>query len=423
MKAVIQKGRNEPAAIRIPSSKSMTHRALIAAALAEGDSRIFHPSVNLDTDATIRCLEQLGASVKMHDDLFEVYGCGLRFPSSGTLLDCGESGSTLRFLIPLFALSGNEYFFTGGGKLMERPLTVYRDLFHEAGLLFEQNGAVLRIRGPLKGGTYRIPGDISSQFISGLLFALPPAEEDSVLHIIPPYESRGYVRLTEETLAQAGISVRDEGNTIYIPGNSRYHSSDWFVTGADSQAAVFLALGCMAGQTVEVQGMRHDSLQPDHQIISILRRMGAAIEETEGGYRVLPEELHGCEIDLADCPDLGPVLFALAQRAEGETVFRNAGRLRFKESDRIAAMQEELEKLGGNLHADGGTVIVRGGSRLHGALLSGHYDHRIVMALSALASGLDETVTIIGAEAVNKSYPEFFSDLSTIGPQVHMITE
>lgn len=418
MKARIKKGTQDSFSVMIPPSKSLSHRALIISALASGESRVIHPADNQDMTATIRCLRQLGAVIREEDDQCIVRGTGGNDTYDGSVIDCSESGSTLRFLIPVFAMTGKQCFFTGHGRLMERPLSVYENIFRQQSLPFEQKDGILRIQGPLSPGEYDIRGDVSSQFITGLLLTLPLLGSDSVIRIREPYESRSYVTLTEDILSDAGIRFIDEGLTIRIPGGQKYSSTVYTVDGDDSQAAFFLCLACMTHQTADILSVRHGSLQPDRRIIEILKDMGAEIREIRNGYRIIPHELQGRTVDLADCPDLGPVLFALAAAAEGTSVFTNAGRLRFKESDRIAAMEEELKKLGCDISSDETTVTVHGGKPLHSAVLDSHGDHRVVMALSVLAASMNETVEIAGCEAADKSYPGFLDDLRSTGAEV-----
>ena len=418
MKARIRKGTADGFTVRIPPSKSLSHRALIVSALAEGRSEIIHPADNEDMKATIRCLRQFGAVIREEPDRCIVEGTGMRHRYDGSLIDCSESGSTLRFLIPVFAMTGKPCRFTGHGRLMDRPLDVYQDLFEQQSLPFEIKDRILHLQGPLSPGEFTVRGDISSQFITGLLLTLPLLSNDSVIHITEPYESRSYAALTEDVLQDAGIVFRDLGLTIEIPGGQKYRSRTYTVDGDDSQAAFFLCLACLTHQQADVLALRHDSHQPDHKIIDILRTMGAEIIEIDGGYRIIPHELHGCRIDLSDCPDLGPVLFALAASAEGTSVFVNAGRLRYKESDRISAMEAELRKLDCDISSDETTVTVHGGKPLHGTELDGHGDHRVVMSLSVLAASMQEPVSITGCEAADKSYPGFLEDLRSAGAEV-----
>ena len=419
MKAVIGT-RRQGEAVRIPSSKSLSHRALIAAALGNGTSRIHNLVFNQDTEATMRALSGLGVSFHQTEDgALEVTGAPRPFHCFEPVIDCGESGSTLRFLIPLFSQCDNEVLFTGQGRLMERPQTVYEELFRKEHLLFETDGRFLKLRGPLSRRCYTVRGDISSQFITGLLFLLGLREEDTEITILEPYESRSYVGLTEDVLEQAGIVLQDANNRIRISGASSYQPFELDIDGDDSQAAFFAELALVTDESLTVCGMRHDSRQGDHAIVSLFEQAGGRSIPVDGGYRFEPAGRRGIRADLSDCPDLGPALFAMAGAIDDESVFTGCGRLRIKESDRIAAMQEELEKLGVCVRVQGDTVRIQGTADMQGGVtLNGHNDHRIVMALAALGPACKNPVAILEAEAVRKSYPDFFSDLAKAGVEV-----
>ncbi len=422
MKVRIIPGPLKGSSVRIPSSKSLSHRALITAALANGTSYIEDLVENKDTEATMRCLEKLGAGFEKKGNETIVHGIRSLSDYDGSLLDCGESGSTLRFLIPLFSLTQKEAVFTGGGKLMERPQSVYRSLFAEQELVFEQEKQYLKVQGALKPGEYVIDGSVSSQFISGLLFALPLLERDSLIRITPPYESRSYVGLTEDALEKAGVGTEDRNLEIFVRGSQTYRPVKTKIEGDDSQAAFFACLSMIAQKQISVKGMAHNSRQGDHQIISVIRNAGGECRETEDGYLFVPHPLKAVSVDLADCPDLGPVLFALASQCEGTSIFTNTQRLRIKESDRIACMEEELRKLGCSMTSDETTVTVCGKTGIRGGVtLNSHNDHRIVMALSVLSLIADSPVIIEQSEAVSKSYPAFFEDLSSLGAKVEII--
>lgn len=419
MKKIIVPGKIMPAQISIPSSKSLSHRALITAALADGVSVIHSLAENNDTRATLSIMEKAGASFTKEGNDLIVHGMH-QMSYDGSVLDCGESGSTLRFLIPLFSLSAEEAVFTGHGKLMERPQNVYEEIYAKQGLLFQKINEELHVKGPLQSGTYALQGNVSSQFISGFMFALPLLAGDSVIEVKPPYESASYVGLTMDALKRSEIQVEQEGLSYRIKGQQVYQPIDCTVEGDDSQMAFFAMEALIHHVPLDVLNIRHDSRQGDHVIVGLVKRMGGQAEEIENGYRFDGAILHACVIDLADCPDLGPALFALASQCEGETTFINAGRLRVKESDRIACMEEEMRKLGCVISSKDSTVTVQGKTAVHGgAVLNGHNDHRIVMALSVLASIADQPVTIEGSEAVNKSYPDFFLDLQKTGVNVH----
>lgn len=404
----------EGAFISLPSSKSLSHRALITAALATGVSKIDGVAISKDIEATMRAMSALGASFTVNGNTITVKGAGSLLKSDG-VVDCGESGSTLRFLIPLFALLEKETVFTGHGKLMERPQSVYEELFEKQSLQFEKDGSFLKLKGPLHGGYFSLPGDVSSQFFSGLLFALPLCKEDSVIEILAPFESSSYVNLTIEALRKAGVQATLKDNILHIPGNQTYHSFETTVEGDDSQMAFYAEMALIHQAEVEVGNVSHDSMQGDHIIIDFACQSGAKVIETEKGYLFAGGHGKAITADLSNCPDLGPALFALATQLEGTSIFTGCGRLRIKESDRIACMEEELRKLGCDISSKGDQVTVKGKTELNrNVILHGHNDHRIVMALAVLASISDGCI-IEDGQAVSKSYPHFFDDFRACG--------
>ena len=432
--------------IAAPPSKSMAHRAVLCAALAVGRSHITHLEFSKDISATLSAAAQLCAAVDTGADDAAVQGLGHFLPLTAPV-DCCESGSTLRFLIPIASLTDQPVTFTGRGRLMERPQSVYETLYREQNLRFEQSPAGLTVEGALTPGDYRLGGgrggpargafrglaenvtpgayrlaaNVSSQFISGLLFALPLLPGDSQLHLIPPVESRSYIDMTRAVQAAFGVHSRwlDE-TTLLLPGGQQYHPCDYNVEGDYSQAAFPAVLGAVCGG-VTITGLAPDTLQGDAAILDILRRCGAVFTRTGDRVTFAKAPLHGVDIDLADCPDLGPVLMVLGLLCEGTTVIRNAQRLRLKESDRIAAMEAELRACGGVLESDGGTITVHGcAERLHApaAPLHGHNDHRVVMSLAVLALSTGIPLTVDDAEAIQKSWPGFFADAAPLGVEV-----
>lgn len=406
--------------VQAPPSKSMAHRALICAGLARGESRIEGVLPSEDMEATLRGLAALGATVRHVGTTAHIEGGG-QFPLAPEPVDCGESGSTLRFLLPLFALSGAPARLVGRGRLPRRPLGPYADIFRAQGLSFCQDEAGVSLCGPLRPGLFQLPGDVSSQFLSGLLFALPLLSGDSEIRIRPPFESRSYVALTLDALSSFGVCAAFvDDHTLRVAGGQSYTPHPAYqVEGDYSQAAFFMLAGAVLGG-VSVGGLRTDSRQGDRAMEDILARCGVAANRAAGVYTPWANGLRATEIDLSDCPDLGPALMALGLFCQGETVIRNAGRLRLKESDRIAAMEAELSKLGGRLHSDRDTVYIQGGPLHAGPALASHGDHRIAMALAmaVLCAGLHAEIE--GAEAVNKSYPGFFQDLVAIGGRVEL---
>ena len=403
MKAVIRPG-TARGSVAVPPSKSMAHRLLICAALAEGESVVRGVDPSEDILATLDCVEALGAGVSREGSVVRIRGCDPRKAASA-VLRCRESGSTLRFMIPLCLLSGCPMSLEGSPTLLGRPLSVYETVCRERGLRFERCEDALCVEGVLTPGDYVLPGNVSSQFVTGLLFALPLLPAGSVLRLIPPVESRSYLNLTLSALRTAGISPETpDENTFRIPGNSVYRPVDTVVEGDYSNAAFFMALNCLGG-SVHLTGLNPQSLQGDRVC-----------------ERFLPLLRDGSPVlDLSDCPDLAPVLFAVAALCHG-AVFTGTRRLRFKESDRGAAMAEELAKFGVSLRLEENSVTVTPGElRVPDAPLSSHNDHRIAMALSLLCSCTGGEIRC--AEAVCKSFPDYWLRLQALGIPLSLESE
>ena len=400
MRVTIEKGRAD-GSVFAPASKSMAHRLLICAGLSEGESVIHGVSECEDVLATIDCLRSFGVECIRDGETVTVIG-GKDFVKRAPLsaLCCRESGSTLRFLLPVALLSGGDTTLCGAPGLMQRPMSVYEDICAERGLKYEKNDGCITVRGPLTAGTYNVVGNISSQFISGLIFALTLANGDSVISITQPIESRSYINLTISALKEFGVEVTwSDERTLVIKGNQKYCAHETTVEGDYSNAAFLDALNLLDGN-VDVLGLKEDSIQGDKVYKSLYRML------TKGTPT----------IHIGDCPDLGPVLFALAAIQNG-AVFSGTRRLKIKESDRSAAMAEELKKFGTSVMVHDDSVVVYPAD-FHAPTepLVGHNDHRIVMALSILL-----TVTggcIDGAEAVKKSFPDFFLRMSELGIKV-----
>lgn len=395
----------------IPPSKSIAHRAIICACLADGESVISNIDYSDDMYATISAMESVGAKITKHKDFLTIKGINNQIKLVEPIIDCIESGSTLRFLIPLFSLSNELTTFIGHNRLLYRPQTIYQKLFDERSLYFSHTTDRIEVNGAINAGEYQLDGDVSSQFITGLLFTLPLLKEDSIIKINPPFESKSYVDLTLQTLADFGVHLEfSDDLTLSIKGNQRFKACDYRVEGDFSQFAFFAALGAINGD-IKCLGMRHDSLQGDKEILDILKRMGTKIEAIENGYHVQKSPLVSTQIDLSNCPDLGPILCVLASYASGETHIFNAGRLRLKESDRIASMEEELRKFSVQISSTEDELTIIGQNHLTcQSELFAHKDHRIAMSLSIASIGSKTSTILNGAESVNKSYPGFFSD-------------
>lgn len=408
--------------VTIPPSKSMSHRAIICASLAKGQSVINNVAYSDDIKITIEGMRQLGAKIEIKEDSVIIQGIQDFMQLKDSTIFCKESGSTLRFFIPIFSLCNQEIHFTGQNRLLKRPQAIYEQIFHEKGLFFEQSEDAITIKEALPSGTYTLKGDVSSQFISGLLFTLPLLKEDSYIHILPPFESRSYVNLTLQMLERFGIhaSFKDD-NTLYIPGNQNYHPCDYRIEGDYSQFAFFAVLSAIHGD-VSIDGVDPTSLQGDKAILDILSACNVAYTYQQNAYHVKKSDIQGCSIDLADCPDLGPILTILGMYAKSPMRIYNAARLRYKESDRIAAMEEELHKFNVSIHSNENEIFIDGKGNYSCELeLFGHKDHRIVMALAVASAACSSTsCTIDGAEAIQKSYPNFFDDLKQIGIEVQL---
>ncbi len=404
--------------IAAPPSKSMSHRAVLCAALCRGNSQITGLGQSRDLEATLGAVQQLCASVSPHKGGINIFGHG-GFRTITRPVNCGESGSTLRFLIPLFSLTQQKIDFVGGGRLFARPQTIYANLFHSQGLSFTQDENGLSICGALHAGAYTIPGNISSQFISGLLFMMPLLEQESTLTITGDFESASYVALTLSTLKDFGITIhRPSFNQFVIPGKQQYIPCPYTVEGDYSQAAFLAVLGALVGD-ITITNLRPDSKQGDAAILDILERCGASFTREGDAVTFAKSKLVATNIDLADCPDLGPVLMVLAACCDGITTITNAGRLRIKESDRILAMETELQKFGVNITSTDDTVTVVGGTlQTPAEPLAAHNDHRVVMSLAVLALARDIAVDLADAQAVAKSWPEFFLELAALGADV-----
>lgn len=383
-----------------PSSKSAAHRLIISASLSEDKSVISGITKSEDVLATADCLRALGAVIEEDGGTFTVQGCDMTKNAPNGILFCRESGSTLRFLIPIASLSGAKVTMTGSEKLLSRPLSVYEKIYAERELLLKKIGSLLFVDGPLPSGEYKIPGNVSSQFISGLLFALPLTKEDSVIKIIPPFASKPYVDMTVDTLKKFGISVNfiDE-LTIKIPGNQRYSGINTSVEGDYSGSAFLEALN-LFGSEVTVLGLDDNSKQGD----KVYREL----------YRLLKNGTP--EIDIENCPDLAPILFTVAAAYNGAT-FKSTARLKIKESDRAEAMARELRKFGADIQVFEDSVVIKK-AKLHSPEeeLLGHNDHRVVMSLAVLATKYGGIIN--DAEAVKKSYPDFFRDMKRTGIEV-----
>ena len=387
-----------------PPSKSQAHRLIIAAALSDGFCKLSNVDLSEDIQATLRCMRTLDADASADGTI--IRGADLvdgHEEPAPEVMDCGESGSTLRFLIPVaLALKGGGKF-TGHGRLMERPQDPYFALFREKGIFYEQKDGVLTVEGKLTAGVYTLPGNVSSQFITGLLYALPLLEGDSRIELTTDLESRGYVDMTLDALKRFGVTAEYDGKrTFHVPGNQYYQHQNLAIE-ADWSNAAFWYAAIGLGSQLELDGLNAFSSQGDMRIVPYYLKM-------RGKGPV--------ELDVSQCPDLVPALAAQAAlRGEGLTTrLVNAARLRIKESDRLATVTEVLNALGADVEEHDDHLVIRGKDALPGGVtVSGHNDHRIAMMAAVAATGCGAPVTITGAECVRKSYPNFWDDYEALG--------
>ena len=384
--------------VSVPPSKSLAHRAIIAASLAKGISRIDHIEYSQDIKATIGAMEALGTIIEQHEDYLIING-NYTFTKNNTMpgvqIDCEESGSTLRFMVPISLAKENKVRFIGRGQLGKRPLDTYYEIFERQniGYLYRENVLDLNVVGELKPDLYRIPGNISSQFITGLLFALPLLSFDSIIEITTPLESKGYIE------------------------NIQYKAKDYRVESDFSQAAFYLVAGAL-GNDVTLLDLNLDSLQGDKATIDFLKQMNCEIVENDEGIKVVSHGLKATTVDASQCPDVIPVVSLALALASGHSEVINAGRLRIKECDRLQATVEELNKLKAHAVEHESSMELDGVETLTGGNVSSHDDHRMAMMLAIASTVCKEPVIIDNKECVKKSYPSFWEDFEMLGGKI-----
>jgi 3-phosphoshikimate 1-carboxyvinyltransferase len=406
------------------SSKSYTQRMVIAAALSNGSSKVSVPLLSEDTEATLRAVTALGAKVTITDGCWAIEGTktlkGAKEP-----IDCGESGATLRFMVPVAALAKGSSTLVFKGSIEKRPVEPLLDSLNELGAKAHigklgDKDAVFVEGGGIVGGETSIPGNVSSQFISGLMFACPNAQVDTEIMLSSPLESEDYVKMTEAVLVNHGVKVPAHENHIHIPANQTYEPADGRVPGDFSSAAFLLAAAAITHSKVQINNLDYSSVQGDKAIIGVLKHMGVNVKvcsdsvEIEGSGSLLKTD----EVDAKHIPDLVPAIAVLMCYVKGTSHIFGASRLRLKESDRLESLYLELKKMGAQITIDNDGLIIEGGSPLHGAIIDPHNDHRIAMACAVAALGAEGQTTIQNADCVRKSYPQFFTHLRQIGADV-----
>lgn len=412
--------------IKIPPSKSLSHRAIICAGLSDGIADIDNIIFSDDIKATLEGMRSFGIKVerietdsKSNTSTVTINGAK-ELQLLNNSIECKESGSTLRFLIPFAGLLQEKVTFTGKGKLVERPLDTYYRIFDEQNIEYSNdNGKLpLEVKGILKPGTFKVEGNISSQFITGLMFVLPLLKGDSKIVITTELESKGYVDLTLDILKKFNIKIENNNyKEFYIKGNQKYISRNYRVEGDFSQVAFWIVAGVL-GSSIKCKDLRSDSLQGDREIVEIVQRMGGDLEVNEDYITVNKSKTKGTVIDASQCPDIVPVLAVLGALSNGTTKIINAERLRIKESDRLRAICTELNKIGANVKELEDGLIIEGKEKLRGGTVDSWNDHRIAMALAVASIKCTEPLIITGSDSVRKSYPDFWKDFISLGGNI-----
>jgi len=422
MEVTVENTRHLEGVVSAPPSKAYTHRMLIAASLSNGTSQISNPLVSDDTQATLEAVKALGAETELHESHWTIHGIEkLKMPAHP--IDCRMSGSTLRFMIPVAALAPGHSTFLFGASFERRPVAPLLESLNELGVesAVQRNGSsVMVYGGGIRGGKTSIRGDISSQFISGLLFACPKAKEDTEIAVTTKLESKGYVEMTLEVLVKHGLegAVNHDLSCLWIPSNQVYRSCDHTVPGDFSSAAFLLAAAAVTSSRVTVNRLEYQTAQGDRAILGVLEEMGASVKIGDDSVDFEGGQLVGVDIDAKDIPDLVPVCAVLACYAEGRSEIYNAKRLRYKESDRLDSISTELKKMGADIIVNEDGLTINGSCPLKGATVDPHNDHRIAMACAVAALGAEGETKIQNVECINKSYPQFFSDLRVLGANV-----
>ena len=409
--------------IKAISSKSHAHRVLICSALSNESTKISCNVLSKDITATVECLKNMGADISINGD--EILVTPKDFNKKAEI-DCGESGSTLRFLLPLVSALGIDTTINAHGRLPERPLSPLKEELEKKGVTFEtDNKFPLHLTGELQSGEYELAGNVSSQFISGLLFALPLLNGDSKIKLIPPIESKSYIDITVATLRGFGIEIEEAENAYIIKGNQKYISPKEITVDGDwSNSAFFLCAGALSKDGVTVTGLNTNSTQGDRKILEILKRLGASVEINETEITVKKNKLMGTMVNGGDIPDLVPIISVMGAMCDkGVTHIINASRLRLKESDRIATTEALLSKVGAAVSETDDGLVIWGENDLIGGRVDGANDHRIVMSAAILSCLCSLPVDIVGAEAVDKSYPHFFEDFNSLGGKANVIND
>lgn len=405
--------------VTAPPSKSYTHRAFVIASLAEGDSVIESPLLAGDTLSTLNAMRAFGVEIEEKEDVI-IKGCGGVLKTPDSEIDCGNSGTTIRLVSGVAALDGT-VTLTGDESVQTRPMEPLLDALGELGVKTSSSDGKAPVTiegGSFKGGDVEIRGDVSSQFISSLLISAPYAEKDVKIKITTPLKSRPYVDMTRDIMEEFGVSVEGDYETLEVKSGQSYKGTNYRVEGDYSSASYFFALAAMAGSEITVQNLNQNSKQADRMILEIIKEMGASVSVAGNEVTVKGNGLTGIEVDLGDAPDLLPTVAALGCRARGETVIKNVGHARHKETDRIAACTKEFKKFGVEINEYKDGMSIKGAEKLKGGEVKSYKDHRMAMALAVLGAGSEGATVIDDVRCITISFPMFFESMKNVGLEV-----
>lgn len=401
------------------ASKSDAHRAIICAALSDDKTNIHISHISKDIEATLNCIEKMGAQFIKKDNLYTI--TPIKKPSQNTILDCNESGSTLRFILPVVSALGCCATFVGAGRLPERPMELIVDLLKEHENSFSSSNLPITVSGKTTAGTFEIAGNVSSQFISGLLFALPLLNEMSTVRLTSKLQSSAYVNMTIQTLKRFGIKIEQQEDAFVVSDTDHYTSpKEYIVEGDWSNAAFFMVMGALGGN-ITIKNLNPNSYQSDKKILEVLSLAGVKYTVLDNQVTVLKSEIKSFDFDVSECPDLFPVLSILACGAKGKSVLYNAKRLRIKESDRIKTTKELILNLGGEAEETEDSLIIYGSGKLNGGIVKSFNDHRIAMSAYTASVICEKDIILKDARAIDKSYPSFMEDFKNVGGEVDVI--
>lgn len=427
MKTVEIHSKKLKGSLEIPPSKSVSHRAIICSCLGNGVSKISNVLLSQDIIATCEAMEALGAKITYQEELNHRYTLEITGTSEIILkadeIECNESGSTLRFIIPILLLQKKKVVVKGKGRLVKRPMEPYYHIFEEKQInykhLVEGQDLPLELEGVLTPGTYTLDGSVSSQFITGLLFALPLLKGDSIIKMTSELESKPYIDITLKVMESFGINIENNNDEFfYIKGSQEYKPCDYRVEGDFSQGAFWLVAGTI-GEEIRCKDLNLNSPQGDKVIVDIIQKMEGDLKIKETEIFVKNKKTKSMVIDVSQCPDLVPILGVLGSLSQGTTQIIKGERLRFKESDRLMATAQVLNALGGNVEETEDGLIIHGIEKFKGGKVTSHNDHRIAMAVAIASIGAEGKIILEGSEAVNKSYPHFWEDFKKLGGEIY----